>query len=59
MAENVLLQQVVQLSGLPEELIAPRLQKWIHDKGYEASQMNLEELREFLVELVRDIFQEI
>lgn len=53
-----LLNQVVSLSGLPEEQLEPWFVAQIEARGYDPYNLDLEQLREVMVDLLQDLILE-
>jgi len=53
-----LLNQVISLSGLPEEQLEPWFVAQIEARGYNPYKMDIEQLREVMVDLLQDLILE-
>lgn len=52
---NNLLNQVVSLSGLPEDQLEPWFKAQIESRGLNPYQLDLEQLREVMVDMLQDL----
>lgn len=49
------LNQIIGASGLPEDYARLRLEKLLHEAGFDPDQAGLEEIREVLANLLQDL----
>ena len=49
------LEQIVSASGLPNDYAKYRLEKLLHESGFDPDQAGLEEIREVLANLLQDL----
>ena len=57
--DETLLDTVIEATGLPQELLKPRLIEHVLTLGKNPASLTLEELREVIVPLLQDLFSEI
>lgn len=53
-----ILDVVVEKSGLPEDYARDRLEKLLHESGFDPDHAGLEEIREVLANLLQDLILE-
>ena len=57
--EETLVEKVIELTGLPRDLVHQEIKKWALEKGQSPQGMGLEELREVLVYFLQEVFCEV
>ncbi len=57
--DEKMIDQLVEKTGLPKELVAREFKKWILEKGENPQTISLEGIREILVQITQEIFSDL
>lgn len=58
-AEKLNLDELVQLTGLPENLVMPILKNWIEKAGLNVETLSTEDMRRLLAQWMGELFVEL